>query len=104
MPNHRPEDGPKETSRIIHESVGRFRVIELVGHAQERMKLRGISDYDIVMTLRNPTVKGLPTQPGRLRVRWNKTMRVAIEVVYQEHPDRIVVITALKHIRRISGR
>src|SRR5207244_3789567 len=35
------------------------------------------------------TVTGLTTQPGRERVGWNKTARIAIHVVYERLPDRI---------------
>jgi Domain of unknown function (DUF4258) len=84
--------------------IGEFKFVEIIKHALERMSERKVSEQDVLNTLRKPDEEGLSTQPGRKRVSWNKTARVAIEVVYEELTDRLRVITAISRPRRISGR
>jgi len=99
-PRSRPPE--RETSLVFQESVLGFEMVEIVGHALERMKERGISTEDVIATLKDPDETGLPTQPGRKRVRRNKTSGSAIEVAYEEYQDRIRVITVMKQERRIA--
>ena len=98
------EDQTGETSRGIHASVLGVQFVEIVGHANNRMKERGVSDQDVIAALKSPSKTGLPTQPGRERVRWNKTARVAVDVVYERLSDRIRVITTMRGSRRVAGR
>jgi hypothetical protein len=79
-------------------------IIELSGHARLQMGIRGISENDVLVTLRNPSQTGLPTQPGRERVRRHKTVRVSIDVVYELLADRVLVVTAIKKERRLVER
>jgi hypothetical protein len=67
------------------------------------MKQRGVSERDVFRTLSRPDVRGLPTQPKRQRVRWNQSASMAIDVVYQERKDVIVIVTVIR-IRRAAGR
>jgi hypothetical protein len=99
-PRSRASD--KETSLVFRESVLGFEMVEIVGHALERMKERGISTEEVIATLKNPDETGLPTQAGRKRVRRNKTSGSAIEVAYEEYKDRIRVITVMRAERRIA--
>ena len=41
--------------------------IEFPKHATDQMKLRDISQEDVIKTIRSPTAKGLPTQADRER-------------------------------------
>ena len=98
--------GNKETSRIIEgEEVLGFRRLEIVGHARTQMKIRNVSLADVLRTLRNPDEKGLGIQPaGRERVRWHKTARLAIDVVFERLADRIRVIAVISVTRRMVQR
>jgi hypothetical protein len=97
-----PEGLPKH-SKLLREAVGTFALVEVTAHALEQMQIRDITETDVLQALRRPDKDGLPTQPGRKHVRRNKTARVAIDVVYEELPDRIRVITTFKKPRRIIG-
>jgi Domain of unknown function (DUF4258) len=68
------------------------------------MKERGISEFEVLKTMREPDQTGLTTQPGRKRVRWHKTSRVAIDVVYEEDVDHLRVVTVVKTIKPIARR
>ncbi|MBI1903890.1 MAG: DUF4258 domain-containing protein [Planctomycetia bacterium] len=69
-------------------------IVEFCFHALEQMQIRGISERDVLATIRHPDEIGLPTQPNRERVRKFKKPTKAIDVVYEERDDRIVVVTA----------
>jgi hypothetical protein len=72
-----------------------FTFIELTRHSLDRMQQRGVSRDDVFRTIEKPDVTGLPTAPGRARVRWHKTLTHAVDVVYDMLPqlDRLRVIT-----------
>jgi hypothetical protein len=78
--------------------------VELVGHAQERMDDRDVTDEEILLTLREPHETGLPTQPGRQRVRRRLSARWDLHVVYEELGDRLRVITVMPKARRLPRR
>jgi hypothetical protein len=79
--------------------------LELVGHAQDQMKVRDIGLSDILLTLRNPDETDLPTQPGRKRYRRCKHGGgPPVDVVFEEMPDRIRVITVIAKQRRLVDR
>jgi hypothetical protein len=94
----------KIQARVIQGTVTGFDYVELTGHAVEQMAIRGLSDTDVLDTLRQPDEEGLPTEPGRKRVRRNKTTRMAVDVVYQEIGHHIRVITVIKITRRVRPR
>ncbi len=91
---------PHQTSRVLHVPVLGYRQLELVKHAQDRMRQRGISVQDVLQTLRHPDVTGLPTEAGRKRVRKNRSRHHAVDVVYDELADRVRVITVIRITRR----
>jgi len=91
-----PRRGPLETSRIILAEVLGFGKIELVGHARQRMKQRQISQADVIRTLKNPDETVPSSHPARTRVRWHKSRRTAIDVVYEILSDRVRVITVIR--------
>ena len=85
----------RTASKFIKVSILGRQKLELVGHALLQMSIRGISEQDVIRTIRNPTRTGLRTKPSRKRVRRHKSTYKAIDVVYEELPDRIRVITAI---------
>jgi hypothetical protein len=89
----RPIRGPKH-GKIIRAVVLGVQIVEFSYHALMRMKSRGVAEEDVLSTLRKPTQTGLPTEPGTMRVRWQKNLRTSIDVVYAVKADRIGIITA----------
>ena len=71
--------------------------IELTNHAQQRMASRGVTIDDIETALRKPTVKGLKTDTGKHRIRWQKNPRTTIDVVYVMRKDSVAIISAWKN-------
>jgi hypothetical protein len=103
-PDHIPPGRATIAGKILKEAALGRDIIELSGHARLQMGIRDISEDDVLKTIREPTATGLPTQPGRERVRRDKTARVAIDVVYELLPDRVFVVTAIKKERRLVER
>ncbi|MCI0682773.1 MAG: DUF4258 domain-containing protein [Gemmataceae bacterium] len=79
--------------------------LEIIDHARQRMKQRGISQDDVINALKNPTEERPSEQmAGRTEVVWNKTAMVRIKVVFEQKADRVRVITAAVSRRPLSGR
>jgi hypothetical protein len=72
-----------------------YDTVEFWGHALDRMEMRGITRDDVIEAIEDPTTKGLPTRAGRSRIRkaFPSTGKI-IDVIYDERPDRLRVITA----------
>jgi hypothetical protein len=68
-------------------------------HAVERMRERGVTEGQVIATLQHPDITGLPTGPGRLRLRRHYGSHHSVDVVFEEEPDRLVVITVMRVIR-----
>jgi hypothetical protein len=94
---------PGAHPKILWETVGAFGIVELSAHAQTRMKERGITETQVLDTLRWPD-GSLPALPGRKRIFRNLSKRTAAVVVYLERSDRIVVITTYKRERKPRRR
>ena len=94
----------EDRARILNESALGFDTVTLTGHAQDQMEIRGVTVEDVLKTIRNPTERGLPTQPGRQRFRWHKTIRTAIDVVHMPIENSLFVVTVIKITRRIVER
>src|SRR5206468_1359671 len=88
--------------RIIPARVGNFERVAFCAHALDRMRQRRVSEAEVLRTLREPDETGLPTQVGRKHVRRYRTDRVAIDVIYQEYSDHLVVVTVIKLTRRTT--
>lgn len=73
-----------------------FDSIHFTVHALDRMKQRRITRDDIYRAIDNPDQDGLPTTTGRERVRWQKTERFSIDVVYEIVFDTIRIITTFR--------
>jgi hypothetical protein len=92
-------------SLFVPVAIRGVNTLELIWHAQERMKERGVTQDDVIRSLREPDeVTPCKDQPGRREAVRNKTARVQLKVVFEEFPDRVRVITVKKKQRRISGR
>jgi hypothetical protein len=87
--------------KIIRANIRQFRFVILSHHVQQRMRQRGITEADILQTLKNPTRTGLRvSHPDRKRYRKNKSQYKAIDVVFLEKGEFIDVITAYPTMSR----
>ena len=86
------------------EEILGFSKIEICRHAQDRMKQRNVSLAEIMKAIKMPDRTGLPTQPNRMRVRWNRTTLWAVDIVYDTIPDRVRVITVIVVKRPLVDR
>lgn len=77
------------------ETLRGFTKVEFSVHATQQMKIRGLTREEVLKTIRDPEKTGLPTQEGRFRFRRFRTNTRAIDVVFEEWVDRIVVVTAM---------
>jgi hypothetical protein len=77
------------------ESLRGFTKVEFCIHAIEQMKIRGLTREDVLRTIREPELTDLHTQDGRFRFRRYRTEKRAIDVVFEETADRIIVVTAM---------
>jgi hypothetical protein len=93
------EQGKSKHIEVV-DLLGKSKV-EFCYHALEQMKIRGISERQVLAAIRYPDETGLPTQPHRERVRKFKNPKRAIDVVYEVWPDRIVVVTTFP--KKFSG-
>jgi hypothetical protein len=53
----------------------------------------------VLATLKNPDITGMRAHPGRLRVRRHYGSHTSIDVVYEDRPDQILVISAIRVTR-----
>ncbi len=83
-------------ARVIHENVRSCRTVAFDEHALRRMQERGVSEDDVLNVLRNPDRTNLPAGPGRLRFRRNHGSGSWVDVIFEEDPTQIVVITVLR--------
>ena len=87
-------DGDAKLITLDPPILGRNK-LEFCFHALEQMKIRGISEMDVLAVIRFPDTVGLPTQPHREHVRrFKKRPTKALDVVYELRHDRILVVTA----------
>ncbi len=80
---------------VIRENVLGKSAVEFCRHALDQMEIRGISADDVIRALRSPTETGLPCDMFRSRIRRQVSRLKALDVVYEERDDRILVITAI---------
>jgi hypothetical protein len=99
-PQKRTASHPKPRYRkglLLRIPVLSYNAIEFFPHAMDRVKQRGITRDEVIEAINNPTSSDLPTQAGRKRVRrvFGKSGK-AIDVIYDELPDRVRVITTFQ--------
>jgi hypothetical protein len=87
----------------LNERLLGFDKVELTRHLLDRMRQRGIAREDVFQAIRKPDQTGLPTAPGRHRVRWTKSVNFSIDVVYELLPDRIRVVTTFRVVDALRG-
>jgi Domain of unknown function (DUF4258) len=87
--------GEKRPGLIVACDLRGYSKVEFSDHALSQMKIRVLTREEVLETIRNPELKGLPTQPHRLRYRRYRGTKRAIDVVFEEWDDRIVVVTAM---------
>ena len=95
------EQRPPEPERfVVAEIRGRQVTVEFIGHALERLHERGIPQADVILCLRLPDERGLPTDGGRHRDRRYTSASRAIDVVYEViDEDHYRVISAFRFRR-----
>jgi len=86
--------------RVIEEAVLGRRKLAFDEHAILRMKERGVTEEQVIQTLNNPTAVNLPADPGRTRVRRFYPPIVSVDVIYEEDPTVIVVISVTRTFRK----
>lgn len=88
---------------ILNERLLGYEKVELTQHALSRMRERGISREDAFQTIRKPDRAGLPTAPGRQRVRWNKSINYSIDVVFELCLEWVRIITVMRVTDALRG-
>ena len=68
------------------------------------MKIRGLTRDEVLRTIREPEVTGLPTQSGRHRHRRYRSEKRAVDVIFEDGDDRVVVVTAMIVTLRTKDR
>ena len=87
--------------KLLRIAIGTFKRLEFGRHCLDRMDQRGITQEEVLEAIQNPDEDGLKTQPGRKRVRKFKKGGEAVDVVYKEIQDKILVVTTFaKKLRR----
>jgi Domain of unknown function (DUF4258) len=86
--------------RVIDEEVLGRRKLAFDNHAIQRMTERGVSEDQVIDTLNHPDLTGLPADPPRLRVRKWYPPDVSIDVIYEEDPTQIVVISVTRNVKK----
>jgi hypothetical protein len=95
----------EDPARVIQAVAMGRGLVEITHHASDRMEERDISDEDVILTLQNPDQVGLDADPPNRRVRRALPGRpLVLDVVFEERPDRIRVITTYAKKPRLSGR
>src|SRR5687767_15317973 len=84
---------PSESMEV--EVLGKS-TVEFCGHALTQMELRGITKDEVLWALRGPTETGLPTDMFHFRIRRQINPKKALDVVYEERKDKILIVTAFK--------
>lgn len=87
--------GEKKLGLVIDCELRGFSKVEFFDHALAQMKIRGLTQSEVLETIRNPDATGLPTQTNRFRFRKYRGQKRAVDVVFEEWNDRLVVVTAM---------
>ena len=81
-------------TRVVQESVLGCKTIGFDEHALQRMSERSVTEDEVIEVLRKPDDTSLPTQPNRFRYR-KKLADRSVDVVFEQDPTQIVVITVI---------
>ena len=89
MAESRPDGNPWSQLQFRSVRAGKVIQAKIAGHTQvvfcrhalDRMAQRGVTEKEVLAAIRKPTKTGLPSQPGRQRVRKNRNSTEAVDVV-----------------------
>src|SRR5260370_12076168 len=88
--------GFRDDSLVLQEPARGKDLVELTGHALDRMKARCVSQQDVLDVLRGNTVVVPQENPQRVRLRWRKSAPVTIDLVIEQTSDRVIVVTVVR--------
>ena len=101
---------PEPAYSIACKVRGRERV-DFTHHADERMRERHVSTEQVIDAVISPDEEGLPVDdfggedaPPRYRVRKITGAGLALDVVLEDWPDSVVIISVYPRRSRLSGR
>ncbi len=89
------EFGEGKPGLIVECELRGFSKVEFSDHSLSQMKIRGLTRDEVLEIIRNPEVTDLPTQPDRFRFRRFRGNNRAVDVVFEEWADRLVIVTAM---------
>ena len=78
---------------VIRENVRGCRTVAFDEHAIKRMQERRVSEDEVLEVLRHPDNMVLKTTTGRLRFRKNLGASGSVDVVFEQDPTQIVVLS-----------
>jgi hypothetical protein len=78
---------------VIQESVRGCRSVAFDEHAIRMMRQRGVSEDEVLEVLRNPTRTDLKADADRLHFRRQTGPGTWVDVIFEEDPTQIVVIS-----------
>ena len=81
---------------VIRESVRGCRTVAFDKHATRRMKERKVSEDEVLDVLRAPDRTDLKADLGRLHFRKNYGPDSWVDVIFEEDPTQIVVISVMR--------
>jgi hypothetical protein len=81
---------------VIRESVRGCHSVAFDAHAVRMMKQRGVSEDEVLDVLRNPTQTNLRADANRLHFRKQTGPNSHLDVIFEEDPTQIVVITVVR--------
>ena len=89
MDESRPDENPWSQLHLRRSRPGKVIPAKIAGHthvmfcrhALDRMIQRRVTEKEVLDAIRKPTKSGLPTQPGRQRVRKTRSSTEAVDVV-----------------------
>ena len=90
----RPPDKPSKVVHLPNPILG-YKIVEFGYHALERMEQRSVSEEDVLKALVAGRQVPGRQPPGKTRIRWNKTARLRIDVVYEKMQDRLGIVTVI---------
>ena len=101
---------PEPAYSIACKVRGRERM-DFTHHADERMRERHVTAQQVIDTVVSPDEEGLPVDqfggaddPPRYRVRKIMGVGLALDVVFEDWPDSVVIISVYPRRSRLSGR
>ncbi len=88
---------PQRSGKLIRvpKPILGYEFVEFTTHVLDRMDQRGVTEEDILKVLSlNKQVPG-PQPPRRTRIRWHKTAKMCVDVVYEKQKEVLGIITVV---------